>query len=425
MDFNTFPPVTSVFQTTQVPIGINASRYLKVQAAVSDSAGKLLFYTNQGGIWRNGFRIPGSDTLRLGDITPEDQISVRKSEAFVLPVPGKSHRYALIHRLGIRSELYISIIEPLANNGRGQLVSGNLKLLDQIFMGDVRACKHGNGRDWWLIVPQIFPTGGFWVFLIEPNGIRGPAYYSMGDSQTECVSIAIDYGRSCALSADGRWLARRYGCDSIGLYGFDRCLGTVVLHRTIPFQIGQNYHDWRYVFSPDSRFLHVIRWNHIFSIDLEASRLPYVPSEMNKTGQSLDELAECDTSSFGYPLLAPDGKIYISQATFGCPREFYYVMHRPDLFGTAMDLEYRGLKWSQPGYISTELYFPDYSLGKWTDAVCDTLPSHVADPLFRHKEYVSFGHPLSSSATFPLLMHWPVEGEAVPSSPVNISKNEP
>ena len=75
-------------------------------------------------------------------------------------------------------QLRYSIIDNNANNGQGAIISKHNVLLNADFNMGLLAVKHGNGRDWWIIVHR-FNMNLFQRFLLTSNGITGPTaqYY--------------------------------------------------------------------------------------------------------------------------------------------------------------------------------------------------------------------------------------------------------
>ena len=78
--------------------------------------------------------------------------------------------------------LYLTTIDMNLNSGKGQVTSKNvIKIQDTLNSGRITACKHGNGRDWWIIVR---PTGFgsainnnvFIKYLVDPWHIQGPFF---------------------------------------------------------------------------------------------------------------------------------------------------------------------------------------------------------------------------------------------------------
>lgn len=60
------------------------------------------------------------------------------------------------------------------NGGLGSVISKNYILInDSMNVGKIAACKHGNGRDWWIVIHRV-NTNRFFKFLLTPYGFTGP-----------------------------------------------------------------------------------------------------------------------------------------------------------------------------------------------------------------------------------------------------------
>lgn len=57
------------------------------------------------------------------------------------------------------------------NNGNGEVVLKNQIIInDTLPLGQIVACKHANGRDWWIVAQEI-NINGYYVMLLSPAGI--------------------------------------------------------------------------------------------------------------------------------------------------------------------------------------------------------------------------------------------------------------
>ncbi len=138
---------------------------------LSDEDGNLQFFTNgrtilnkQFKVMKNGARInPGKfmDDNNWYDGLPLTQSSI------ALPFPNNDSIYYLLHQdLVVKapnnypllhSPLYYSKIDMRYENGLGQVVSINNALNnDTVTSMNMTACRHANGRDWWMLAKQPF-----------------------------------------------------------------------------------------------------------------------------------------------------------------------------------------------------------------------------------------------------------------------------
>ena len=181
------------FQYNGIADTNNASRIMSfdlTDASICDTSGNLLFYTNGITIGNRNY-----DTLQNAvNFNDGEQTSVDDPDglsacqgAIFLPAPGNEYLYYVFYITGLyffahnQSEvqplhLSYSKIDLLLDNGNGGIIDSfkNIYLIeDTLTWGRLTACKHANGRDWWLIMHRYY-SNKFYKFLITPNGINGP-----------------------------------------------------------------------------------------------------------------------------------------------------------------------------------------------------------------------------------------------------------
>ncbi|MBK7970770.1 MAG: hypothetical protein IPK08_18640 [Bacteroidetes bacterium] len=132
------------------------------QGNISDENGDLLMSSNgyfianaTGDTMQNGAGInPGLFTDDYGStngmILPYGNI--------ILPMPSDSTRYVLFHQTGnynsstlASSEIFYSTIDMSLDGGLGAVTEKNNIVTTGSFGWGMAACRHGNGRDWWVI----------------------------------------------------------------------------------------------------------------------------------------------------------------------------------------------------------------------------------------------------------------------------------
>ncbi len=147
---------------------------------ISDSLGNLLFYTN-------GYYIADAshDTMLNGsNINPSsytsyfnDGLGIPQAN-LILPLPGSSNIFYFIHSTANQFpgytcsyNLFSSRIDMNQNNGLGEVILKNqVNLSDSMNPGKIVACKHANGKDWWIMCHRI-NSNKFFKFLLTSNGL--------------------------------------------------------------------------------------------------------------------------------------------------------------------------------------------------------------------------------------------------------------
>jgi hypothetical protein len=56
-------------------------------------------------------------------------------------------------------------------HSKSLISKNNVLLTDTSTLGDMQACRHANGRDWWIIKPDIY-SNKFFIGLLTPQGLQ-------------------------------------------------------------------------------------------------------------------------------------------------------------------------------------------------------------------------------------------------------------
>lgn len=365
--------------------------FFDTNASICDSTGNLLFYTN--GHWiananhdslynANHFN-PGwaTDTF----YTDGDGIGCVQC-AIALPDPGNEDRYYLVHSTFERFytqkgnwwdnqpyHLSYSLIDMQLDGGLGGIVEGFKNLYaveDTIVLGRLTACKHANGRDWWVITHE-YNNDRFYSVLITPDGVSEPFSQFIGEVSKPYFKygnqkVDNDIASQAFFSPDGSKYAFVTNNFSVYLFDFDRCTGLLSNFRKDSIGcVDQNLCSTNGCsFSPNSRYLYVNSYRRIwqydtYAIDLAASRIEVAVN---------DEYGAPITGWFFMNQLGPDNKIYLG--SFNSIDALHYI-DQPDNAGLACNVIQHGLK--LPIWNISIPNFPNYDLGALEGSGCDTL----------------------------------------------------
>lgn len=337
-------------------------------ASMSDGNGNLLFYTN-------GYYIANAqnDTMIGGKrINPNNTDLQNKLYQGVLPLPfpEKDSQYYLIHEVSTWAPSMYSFgkifhclyskIDMRGDNYLGEVVQVNkLFLKDTLCYGKLTACKHANGRDWWILIPK-WNSAVYFTFLLTPLGVESYGTQRIG-------SVPISNAGQAVFSPDGTKYVKYNAVGGnlggwLDIYDFNRCNGTLSNCQTRYFDpagapgVG---------ISPNSRFLYVSNGLWLYQYDLHSDDI--VASEI-LLGKYDGYLSPVNTFFFLLQL-APNGKLYMNSAA---TVNTLHVVHSPDLPGAECRFEQHGVQlptlnnWSMPN-------FPNYRLGPLDGSPCDTL----------------------------------------------------
>ena len=355
-------------------------------ANICDEAGNLLYYTN--GIYiedRNG------DTLQNGtgispcsytDAWVGNGLDIPQAALFI-PKPGSNRYYYLFHfsndtfNNSRPGTIYFSLIDKEGNNGLGTVVSKNNPIVENVILrgGGMTACKHANGRDYWLIMGAS-DTNMFYKFLITPDSILGPYMQLIGPSFPLPYDIAYSN-----FSKDG---SKYVTCTAEALVlavDFDRCSGEFSGPKTIYNETSTNPDQQSLTgavgveFSSNGSFLYVSANIYLNQYNLASSNI--------QDSVELYKADSLDHAQMGFLELAPNGKIYCSTWNGG-----YYYLHEinyPDQLGINCDFVRAG----QPTLSLSSFNLPNminYNFGPLIGSGCDTIntgigPNTIANSL--------------------------------------------
>jgi hypothetical protein len=269
------------------------------------------------------------------------------------------------------TKLRFAVADMNQNGGLGKIIERDMVVsTDTLMPTQFNAIRHGNGRDWWLLVPYYLGNR-FYRFLLDPEGL-----YQVGIQNIKTTDLGL--GHMC-FSPDGKWYARfnwhgiipDSSFASIELYRFDRCSGLLSDRVSKTYDLsGLNGKPGGVAFSPNSRFLYVTRWDSVFQYDLHASDIILSEKVVAVYDGFFGDLGL--PTRFFYPLLAPDNKIYICVSNYNSP--YLHTIESPDEPGLACNVQQHSVRLPVfNNYLLPNMPFS--RLWDWEGSPCDTLGS--------------------------------------------------
>ncbi|MDB5281193.1 MAG: hypothetical protein JWO06_268 [Bacteroidota bacterium] len=258
--------------------------------------------------------------------------------------------------------IYQTRIDMRRNTGIGEVMYKNKSVIQDTLGSYVIACRHANGRDWWLTASKT-SSNCIYEELVQPDTVI--------DKGTQCIGgdYLSDDGGQAAFSTNGEKFAWMGGASGLNLYNFDRCSGVVSDPILFPFYANHDSGIVEYglAFSPNSRFLYVAQSKYIIQLDTWANDIWASRDTVGYYQRPPDSTSFPGT--YFLMQLAPDGKIYVS-ATNGI--KWLHVINQPDLKGDSCNFVNYGFP--LPTYNSHGLpSYPNYRLGALAGSPCDTL----------------------------------------------------
>ncbi len=341
------------------------------EATICDAQGDFLMSSN--GIW---IANTNNDTMMNGSgLNPglyADSWSFGMPLTYnniFLPFPSDTNLYALFHHSFnfdgnsyVANEIFNSIIDISLDNGLGGVtIKNNLVFSDTLNQG-FAACKHANGRDWWVVC-QKHNTDIIYNILLTPWGIDTVFKQQLN------VPIARYNVTQLTFSPDGNKFAYfRYQPnildESVIILDFDRCTGIFSSPFVVPVTLNQFL--WGLAFSPSGDFIYTCSSINIFQINTSSLTVDTVATY---DGFISPPNLSCCATSFWNMYLAPNGKIYI---TSGSGVQHLHEMNFPDSAGLACDVQQHAINL---GYAQLRAVpnHPNYNLGPVIGSACDTL----------------------------------------------------
>jgi hypothetical protein len=342
LNFEHSPPDT-------VRIPLQAETVIGVSnACISDKNGKLMYYSSGCAISGRNFKILPNGGINLGVIHNNycfsDHVNPYPSTNNIVfvPKPKDTSRYYLFHTARTDTSIpfvaspfkYFLYTEINANKAiYGSIVKKDVLLATEI-LSDIgpTACKHSNGKDWWVVVPTL-NTHSYLRALLTDKGVY---YVGKQDITKNFGYSKNDWAGQAVFSPDGTKYVRSDPFNGTYIFDFDRCTGLM----SKPIFIDTISRSGSGVaISPNSRYLYIASSEVLHQYDLQADNVL----------QSKIKIAESDgfIAQSGYPisfyksLLAPDNKIYIGTRSFA---DWLSVIHNPDEKGLDCNFKQHDLK---------------------------------------------------------------------------------
>lgn len=354
--------------------------FLATNSSMCDSSGNLLFYTN-GAYFADRFdnMMPNGDSINTDYQMPGDPDGYLLNQAAItLPLPDTSNIYYIFHLsfelvptpLGYNTSLQYSVVDMTLNNGLGDVVKKNQVVIDGGLIGQsyLTACKHANGKDWWIVIPAQ-ESDAYHTILFTGKGIVSDSMQNAG----EVIPLKLDGAGQSAFSPDGKTYV--YYNTNVDLYKFDfnRCNGALSNFQHIPIE--DTCSIWHcqsgFAISPNSRYGYASVTQYLYQIDLLTGEVVKIADY-----DGFHDTIVGKPTGFYLAQLAPDGKIYLS-----CPSStpFMHVINEPDELGLACDFVQHGI--SLPTLNAYGLpHFPNYRLGPVSANSCDSLATLSSEP---------------------------------------------
>ncbi len=266
-------------------------------------------------------------------------------------------------------------IDMNANGGAGKVIERQKVILehDSLMRSMMMACRHANGKDWWLVKQMYEYAPGdlksknkIATFLVTKDSIYPPTIIYFQDF----LFSDYDQNGQAMFTQDGtKYAATCRATGKVFLADFDRCTGIFSnpkiynvpeYSRHDPIDtLLQDPQTQGLAFSPNGQFLYVMKYWNILQLDLadnDSSTAWFHVAGLDTTWQ---EFQIYNTSYLGY-----DSKLYIGYFA-GFSKEMS-VINNPDIKGINCNFCPKCLIFPPGwGWVTTPPCMPNYDLGEF------------------------------------------------------------
>ncbi|MCC7513364.1 MAG: T9SS type A sorting domain-containing protein [Bacteroidia bacterium] len=352
------------------------------EATISDDNGNFLMSSN--GVWiadATGNLMLNGDSLNPSwDVNAHPNGILTENSNMFLPFPDDNNKYILIHH-ALFSDIstysywggvHKSIIDITANGGLGAVLEKNDTLIYDEISGGITACRHANGRDWWVIA-QKDSSDVVYKILLTPNGVDTIMTQSLGYTQFFQGNVS-----EVTFSQDGRkiiqsnyhYVAGNLHPNFVILADFDRCTGMFSNTQTI--QLTQDSYLWGLAFSPSGKYAYACESGYVYQINVDNLTIDTIAT----FDGFYSPYTWCCPTTFWTMYLAANGKIYI---TSGSSVQHIHEMNYPDSAGVTCDLQQHAINLGVWSFRAVPNH-PNYYLGcDTTQTTCPCLITGIND----------------------------------------------
>jgi hypothetical protein len=387
--------------------------FLDTQGNISALTGNLLMSSNGVYIANSS----GNTMLNGSDLNPNsftanwnNGLPLANGNLF-LPWPDDTTKYVLFHQTGnydpnynyASRALFYSIIDMTGDNGNGEVIQKNSIIVQDTLGWGLSACKHANGRDWWIVA--LRDSGNvIYKILLTPSGIQSintqnlpfPKYYGLA-SQPTFSPDGSKFSYTHGNGISGFWI------HEVRLLKFDRCSGN--FYNPLLIDISNNVSGFGVAFSPNSKYLYISKFDKIFQFNTDTTDISASIDTVAVYDGFISGLPPtCCATDFWLMYLAANGKIYL---TSGSGTQHLHEMNYPDNGGLACDVQQHSIDlgiWQA----SSVPNHPNYYLGCDTTLGC--TPCYVSVNEIEHDFKFNI-YPNPSSGNFNIIYLLPQNKE--------------
>lgn len=355
IDFNTCPP-------TQLYEGAYTTE--ENSCAISDpNTGKLLFYTNNVGVYDKNDQLMPNGSIFYSSIGASQSVS----QITIVPHPNKDSSFMYFifscqpQSLSNEPLLY-HVVDMRKNGGLGDVVI-NKAYLHAGPMNEMVTAIRAPDRKSFRVIFHGYMSDVFYTYKIDESGLNlTPVETKIGKVINQPCPIGIANIGSLSASPDGKYIAYAHYCDKdFQLFKFDYSSGILYDYVNIQNSSHPNTNNtagyYGSCFSPNSQLFYITTGqgglNSACDL-LQYSLSSWTANDIELTKYVVKHLKDSLINrttfrrQFGHLKNGPDGKLYIAISYQGFPKSNqinYYdsidyclpALHYPDKIGPACE----------------------------------------------------------------------------------------
>ncbi len=366
-------------------------------AAISDTCGNLLFYTNGDTVWNSIHQVMLNGTGLLGGTTTSSTQS-----SLIVPQPQTDSIYYIFttdewENYGTNGLRY-SVVNMNLNGGLGDVIVKNI-LLFAPCSEKLSAVHHQNGIDYWIL-GRKWISNEFYAYLLTNTGINlvpinsaiGAIINNGGNGDTGYMHFSPDETKiSCAY-----WDSEALNStDTVDIFSFNNNTG--IISNRIILEIDSQYNVYGTAFSPDNSKLYVsaIKFapsivGRIYQYDVSSNNQLIIPTTRKV-------IAQYDSIMFFAISLAPTGRMLLTK--LGILEENSDTLasiNFPNLSGALCGFTLNAVSLNgKKSYLGLPNFVDNYFLGNWMPP----CPNSNGELNLQNDDFVIYPNPFNVNTT--------------------------
>ena len=344
-------------------------------AQIYDKNDSLILYSNGSKVFNGRHRlIDGGDRLSYGsdwNTSPfagnyfgEYVIRAYPSPLLILPSVSNSNQY-YIFSVFINSDntyfpkLTYSMVDMSLNGGKGKVIEKEVLIKAGDFTPAITACKHGNGRDWWIIAREYGKTN-FTLLLLNESGVK-----VFSENQLSAWDLSDRSPSKGNNSNKFSWNGGMFASFThlgIEFFDFNRCTGELSSPRYVKIPYNDSFpSSVGGCFSSKDNMLYTSNLGYLYQIELKDLKVRKI-ANWDRYEDTMKGANYGWFTNFGSCQLSINGKIYFST---GEATRYMHTIENPNDTGILCNFKQRSVKlltWN-----NGVPHYPNYELGAVAD----------------------------------------------------------